>query len=144
MRTHGTESMYRAGCRCEDCRQARHDVGVKRYEVKKRRPPEPKPVFVPRVIDPESVERWQEASACGEVPEHMTTSKWLAWWNPEKPSATNWTPRREFCQACTVRAQCLDEALTVEKTQPRRVGMRGGFTPAERAELADKLARREV
>lgn len=43
---------------------------------------------------------------------------------------------KTFCNACSVREQCLDLAMTVEKNAPYRFGVFGGLTPKERNALS--------
>ena len=46
-----------------------------------------------------------------------------------------WLKAREFCDACTVRVQCLKFQLPFEAETKRRDGMWGGLTPKEREEF---------
>lgn len=41
----------------------------------------------------------------------------------------------KVCESCPVRAECLAEALAMEKTTGMRLGIWGGYGPAERAQL---------
>lgn len=41
----------------------------------------------------------------------------------------------EICSSCPVREQCLDEAMTYEKTDGMRIGIWGGLGPVERSSL---------
>lgn len=43
---------------------------------------------------------------------------------------------KQICNACPVKAQCLDVALSNERTSRYRWGIWGGLTPAERDEVA--------
>lgn len=46
---------------------------------------------------------------------------------------------RRICNACPVRAACLNEAMSVENDSMRgRFGVFGGLTPTQRARLARK------
>ena len=54
---------------------------------------------------------------------------------PEKGGSTQ--PAKRICATCTVREECLRDALATERPGERH-GVRGGATPSERAKLAGR------
>jgi len=84
---------------------------------------------------------WEDRAACRTLPENMTTAARTEWWNPGATSNTNWEPRRAICRTCPVAAVCLADALNTEWSMDLdrgRYGMRGGHTPTERIQLAQR------
>lgn len=84
---------------------------------------------------------WMAAAACKDKP--------LDWWFPEfgdaGPGRGNrvggqYQRARDICDRCPVRAECLDEAMRMERgvSHNFRHGMVGGLTPREREALSRK------
>ncbi len=51
-----------------------------------------------------------------------------------------WAECRPVCEACPLRAECLELALNEERGS-LRYGMRGGKTPSQRRRIAEQRAR---
>ena len=76
---------------------------------------------------------WQDQAAC--------KGKTAIFWPSEKPSkATDWSAARATCDACPVRGDCLDAALTARIIE-HGTGMWGGTLPEDRARMLDRQRR---
>lgn len=96
-------------------------------------------------------EWWDDASCGGVAHKRPNSNPWFPHrgrgGNQGEPRADLWAEARPICEACPVRAQCLALALKTERSvktgdptsRAHRYGMFGGFTPIERARIADHI-----
>lgn len=86
--------------------------------------------MTPRLL--EALPGWHRYAACSGQQDVFCP----AYGEPDEPKA------KQICRRCPVQSACLSAALEEEKgeTQWGRVGVRGGFTPAERARLSGDRA----
>ena len=80
---------------------------------------------------------WHEKAACLGAP----TEIFFPEINGDKTD-NPWIAARNYCGQCTVKKQCLDDALKNEQPILMRFGMWGGQTPAERSVTASKRAKK--
>lgn len=65
---------------------------------------------------------------------------------PERGDKPGYRYARNICGVCPVRGECLEDAMTAEGSQGKtnRHGVRGGKSPAERADLYAKRRREQM
>lgn len=83
---------------------------------------------------------WQDAAACRGLDAEMFHPNWY-----ELPGGggLSRTAREAIavCRLCGVNRECLEFALRVESSEPRKMsGIYGGLTPQQRATLARRSA----
>lgn len=78
---------------------------------------------------------WKVDSACRDLPTEM--------FFPDDHRGNDRLRYREavaVCRTCTVRVECLDYALTVERQVRGSFGVFGGLTPRERHDIMNRRA----
>lgn len=123
MSYHGTRSRYVAGCRCDECRWAETLYTRSRREGPQRPVRRSNPKLFPRP----GVGWEADANCAGMEPD--------LWYPPHREAHTAYAQLRLICMACSVRSQCLDDALYYERGGGERHGFVGGKTPDERRML---------
>lgn len=71
---------------------------------------------------------WHNDAVCAQVDPEL--------FYPERGRATKVV--RKICFSCPVRLMCLEAAMDEESGERERFGFRGGLSPAERTDLAEK------
>lgn len=117
---HGTTSTYRAGCRCEQCREA-NAAYIRAYR-ERRAAVEPVPPWQ-RTTDL----RWMDYAACRDEPTRIFFAN-----NARRPYSTTTRKAIEICERCDVRLDCLEYAL--ELPAPWH-GIFGGLDVGQRLEI---------
>lgn len=128
-RTHGTRAAYKAGCRCDDCRDAQNAYKRDRYAARGRadRPDVPPA----RLAEPTPF--WFQFASCRPEYADRPLDQWVDLFFPTRGEATR--EARDICAECPARAACLDHGLA------EKVGIWGGTSERERRRLRRKLAK---
>ena len=84
---------------------------------------------------------WTDQAACRGMPNRVFYPGPTA---PDRAIPDQlWNAARTICARCPVRTECLNDTLKHE-TNTKGHGMFGGYTPNERAKLADMTPRQRI
>ncbi len=124
MRTHGTVSSYKDGCRCQDCRDA---SAAARRDARRRQAPQPPPVCAPV--------GWEDQAACKGTPRTVFFPS-----GRDRLDDAVYVTALNICRKCPVQVECLRTARL--RNEP--CGVWGGviFDPPARSVRPRKKAKR--